>query len=214
MKTNYRLLLDKTIEELTSKGTRPSLLLHACCAPCSSYVLEYLSRYFSITLFFYNPNISERSEYDMRYAELVRLVGEMGLSESVSVINADYEPRAFFELAKGLENAPEGGERCERCYTLRLKETAKAAARGGFDCFCTTLSISPHKNAELLNRIGAEMAEEYGCSYLFSDFKKRGGYLRSCRLSEEYSLYRQDFCGCIYSKLERDRREKEVKHEA
>ena len=204
MKRNYQLMLDERIEEITRTGARPSLLLHACCAPCSSYVLEYLSQYFSITLFFYNPNISSRQEYDLRYAELVRLVSEMGLV--AEVVNGDYEPERFLEIARGLEHLPEGGERCRKCYALRLEDAARVAAAGGFDYFTTTLSISPHKNAEWLNEIGEEMAKKYGCVYLNSDFKKRGGYKRSCQLSKEHGLYRQDFCGCAYSKAQRDRR--------
>lgn len=204
MKRNYQLMLDERIEEITRTGARPSLLLHACCAPCSSYVLEYLSQYFSITLFFYNPNISSRQEYDLRYAELVRLVSEMGLV--AEVVNGDYEPERFLEIARGLEHLPEGGERCRKCYALRLEDAARVAAAGGFDYFTTTLSISPHKNAEWLNEIGEEMAQKYGCVYLNSDFKKRGGYKRSCQLSKEHGLYRQDFCGCAYSKAQRDRR--------
>ena len=180
MKRNYQLMLDERIEEITRTGARPSLLLHACCAPCSSYVLEYLSQYFSITLFFYNPNISSRQEYDLRYAELVRLVSEMGLV--AEVVNGDYEPERFLEIARGLEHLPEGGERCRKCYALRLEDAARVAAAGGFDYFTTTLSISPHKNAEWLNEIGEEMAQKYGCVYLNSDFKKRGGYKRSCQL--------------------------------
>lgn len=205
MKTNYQLLLDGKIKEIESSGVRPSLLLHACCAPCSSYVLEYLSKYFRITLFFYNPNISQRKEYDVRYEELQRLVAEMGLDGKVIFTDSEYEPERFFEIAKGLEDLPEGGERCKKCYTLRLEATAKVAAAKGFDLFTTTLSISPHKNATWLNEIGKEMAHRYGSEYLFSDFKKRGGYLRSCQLSEQYGLYRQNFCGCIYSKLQREK---------
>ena len=206
MKQNYQLMLDRKLSELTENGARPSLLLHACCAPCSSYVLEYLSKYFYITLFFFNPNISAKAEYDTRYEELLRLVSEMGLESSVKTVNGDYQPERFFAIAKGLEQLPEGGERCKKCYALRLEEAAKKAALGGFDYFTTTLSISPHKNAEWLNTIGASLSQEYGVPYLFSDFKKRGGYLRSCELSEKYGLYRQDFCGCVYSKLERDKR--------
>jgi predicted adenine nucleotide alpha hydrolase (AANH) superfamily ATPase len=168
--------------------------------------LEYLCKYFDITLFFYNPNISPRDEYDMRLSELRRLVSDMGLGDSVNVIDSDYTPELFYKIAKGLEDAPEGGERCRRCYEMRLRKTAEAAKAGGFDYFTTTLSISPHKNAEWLNSIGAELSQELGVDYLFSDFKKRGGYLRSCQLSEEYGLYRQDFCGCIYSKMARDKR--------
>lgn len=206
MSINYQIILDRKIAEITKAGTRPSLLLHSCCAPCSSYVLEYLSKYFSITLFFFNPNISARSEYDMRYSELERLVREMGLDAQVGLVNGDYEPQRFYEIARGLEDLPEGGERCKKCYALRLEEAAQIAANGGFDFFTTTLSISPHKNALWLNEIGEEMSAKYGVPYLFSDFKKRGGYLRSCQLSEEYGLYRQDFCGCVYSKTERNKK--------
>lgn len=206
MKQNYQLMLDKTLGEISSSDTRPRLLLHACCAPCSSYVLEYLNKYFDITLYFYNPNISPRSEHDLRYSELCRLVEKMGLSDRVSSIEAQYTPELFYELSRGLEELPEGGERCKKCYTLRLETTAKAAKEGGYDYFTTTLSISPYKNAQWLCEIGGELANDYGVQYLYSDFKKRGGYKRSCELSEEYGLYRQDFCGCIYSKRDRSKK--------
>jgi predicted adenine nucleotide alpha hydrolase (AANH) superfamily ATPase len=202
MKNNYQLMLDRTIEDIAKREARPSLLLHACCAPCSSYVLEYLSKYFDITLFFYNPNISPASEHDVRLCELERLVRDMGLD--VDIVRADYEPQKFLEIAKGLENLPEASERCRRCYELRLDKTARAAAEGGFDYFTTTLSISPHKNAEWLNQIGRELSEKYEVAYLFSDFKKRGGYKRSCELSAQFGLYRQDYCGCAYSKAFRE----------
>lgn len=200
MKQNYQLILDKTIETECSGGRRPTLLLHACCAPCSSYVLEYLSQHFDITLFFYNPNISPKEEHDFRYAELVRLVGEMGLSPRVKVIEGAYEPERFYSLSEGLEELPEGGARCAKCYDLRLSETAKLAADGKYDFFTTTLSISPYKNAEWLNSIGVRLGEEYGVRYLVSDFKKKNGYKRSCELSEKYGLYRQNYCGCEFSK--------------
>ena len=200
-------MLDRTIEDITKREARPSLLLHACCAPCSSYVLEYLSKYFDITLLFYNPNISPESEHDLRLAELERLVEDMELN--ASVVRADYEPQKFLEIAKGLEQLGEGGERCRRCYTLRLDKTARVAADAGFDYFTTTLSISPHKNAEWLNCIGRELSEKYGVTYLFSDFKKRGGYKRSCELSEQFGLYRQDYCGCVYSKEFREKQKQE-----
>ncbi len=200
MKQNYQLMLDRVIETACADGKRPRLLLHACCAPCSSYVLEYLFRYFEITLFFYNPNISPQSEYEFRANELCRLVKELGLSESVSVLHGDYEPARFFEMAKGMEDLPEGGERCRRCYALRLSESARVAAEGKFDFYTTTLSISPHKNAEWLNEIGEEMGERYGVRWLHSDFKKKNGYKRSCELSVQYGLYRQSYCGCVYSK--------------
>ena len=200
-------MLDKTIAEIEAQadGKRPSLLLHACCAPCSSYVLEYLHRYFSITLFFYNPNISDRTEHDVRYDELRRLVTELGLGDKVDIVCSDYEPQRFLQIAKGLEELSEGGARCQRCYELRLRKTAEAAKEGGFDYFTTTLSISPHKRSDWLCDIGEALSAEFGVPYLFSDFKKRGGYLRSCQLSELYGLYRQDFCGCAYSKAARER---------
>lgn len=209
MKQNYQLLLDQTIKKIQEQGVHPKLLLHACCAPCSSYVLEYLAEIFDITIFFYNPNIFPEDEYLKRYDELHRLVSEMGLSNRVRFAESNYSPERFFDIAKGLENLPEGGERCKRCYSLRLEEAALEAKRGGFDYFTTTLSISPYKNAQWLCEIGDTMSKKYGVSYLYSDFKKRNGYKRSCELSEEYGLYRQDFCGCVYSKLDRDKRKSE-----
>lgn len=200
MKQNYQLILDKITEEIKKNGSRPSLFLHACCAPCSSYVLEYLTEFFDITLFFYNPNISPSEENTLRFAELERLVSEMGLLGEVKLINGLYEPEKFKAMALGLEDLPEGGARCAKCYELRLAETARLASAGGYDYFCSTLSISPHKNAEWLNSIGQAMAEKYGSAWLPSDFKKRGGYKRSCELSAEYGLYRQSFCGCEYSR--------------
>jgi predicted adenine nucleotide alpha hydrolase (AANH) superfamily ATPase len=188
------------------------LLLHACCAPCSSYVLEYLCHYFDITLFFYNPNIAPESEYRFRAEELRRLIAEMPAATTASFVEGNYDPERFYEITKGLEQLPEGGERCFRCYRLRLEETARYAAANGFDYFTTTLSISPYKNAAKLNTIGAELAEASGVAYLFSDFKKKGGYLRSCRLSAEYGLYRQDYCGCAFSKAEALRRKQSADH--
>ena len=198
VKTNYQLLTDKIIKELD--GRRARLLLHGCCAPCSSYVLEYLSQYFDITLLYYNPNISPEEEYLTRADEAMRLVSEMPTGSEVKLTVAEYTPEDFYRIARGRENMAEGGARCFDCYRLRLEYTAKAAAEGGYDYFTTTLSISPHKNSEVLNSIGAELSEKYGVKYLFSDFKKKGGYLRSCELSEQYGLYRQDYCGCEYSK--------------
>ena len=205
MKQNYQLMLDELIRKECAAGKRPSLLLHACCAPCSSYVLEYLSEWFDITVFFYNPNISPAEEYEFREKELVRLIEEMKLSGSVQLLRSDYNPAEFDEIALGLESESEGGSRCARCYRLRLRKAAGEAAARGFDFYTTTLSISPYKNAEWLNTIGAEEAEAAGVRYLFSDFKKRNGYKRSCELSEQYGLYRQDFCGCIYSKIAAER---------
>ncbi len=202
MKQNYQAMLDEILAAECTEEKRPSLLLHACCAPCSSYVLEYLTPYFDITLFFYNPNISPVEEHKMREEELRRLVREMGLSERVKILVGDYEPERFEEIAEGRKTLPEGGERCRECYRLRLAKTAKIAAEGGFDYFTTTLSISPHKNAAWLNEIGNEEAEANGTKYLPSDFKKKNGYQRSCELSETYHLYRQNYCGCVYSKKE------------
>lgn len=203
---NYSKWLEKEIEKIKADGTRPKLLLQACCAPCSSYTLEYIASIFDITLFFYNPNISPKKEYDFRAAELERFISEHPACKSVKLEICGYDNSPFLEIAKGLEDAKEGGERCMKCYYLRLEETAEAAKNGGYDYFCTTLSISPHKNAEALNTFGKELGEKYGVKYLFSDFKKKGGYARSIELSKEYGLYRQDYCGCAYSKAEAEKR--------
>lgn len=206
MKQNYGVILDKTLETITKENTRPSLLVHACCAPCSSYVIEYLNKYFDMTILFYNPNITDKNEYEKRFKELERLISEMDLTNEIKVIYGKYEPRLFTDMSKGLENIPEGGERCFKCYRLRLEYTARFAQKNKFDYFTTTLSISPHKNAQVLNELGGELSETYNVKYLYSDFKKKNGYKRSCELSSIYNLYRQDYCGCIYSKLESERR--------
>ena len=200
IKINYSLILEDTIKKIEKAGKRPTLLLHACCAPCSSYVLEYLSKVFDITLLFYNPNISPEAEYNFRENELRRLIGEMPLPSGIRVVSQKYDPQEFYNISSGLENLEEGGERCKKCYRLRLERTARIASEGGFDYFSTTLSISPYKNAEWLNTIGKEEGIKYGVSYLFSDFKKKNGYKRSCELSEQYGLYRQNYCGCEFSK--------------
>ncbi|MCD7737120.1 MAG: epoxyqueuosine reductase QueH [Lachnospiraceae bacterium] len=211
-KRNYQRELDqviKNIEAARDKGAArlPSLLLHSCCAPCSSYVLEYLSQYFRITVFYYNPNIYPEEEYQKRVQEQRRLIEEMrenGVQPNpVQLIEGRFDSREFYEAVRGLEQIPEGGERCFACFSLRLRETAKLAAKGGFDFFTTTLSISPLKNAEKLNGIGEAMAREYSVKWLPSDFKKKNGYKRSVELSAEYGLYRQDYCGCVFSKRER-----------
>lgn len=196
---NYQKLLDAKLKELKEKGITPTLLLHSCCAPCSSYVLEYLSEYFSITVHYYNPNITDKEEYEKRVREQKRLIKELPVKNPISFTEGEYCPERFFDMAKGLEGVPEGGERCFRCYRLRLSEAADFAKEMGFDFFTTTLSISPMKNAAKLNEIGGEEAERVGVPYLFSDFKKREGYKRSIVLSSEYGLYRQSYCGCIYS---------------
>lgn len=202
-KVNYKLVLEKTLREIKESGSRPKLLLHACCAPCSSYVLEYLAEYFDITVFFYNPNIFPEQEYRHRVEELKRLVSEM--CPQVNILEGRYDPQEFFDMAKGLENEPERGERCHKCYRLRLNEAAAAARKGNFDYFTTTLSISPLKDSAVLNAIGREISEKTGIPYLFSDFKKNGGYKRSIELSAQYCLYRQDYCGCVYSKAAKNR---------
>lgn len=207
-KQNYGLILEDTIKSIAASGKKKSLLLHACCAPCSSYVLEYLSNFFDITLFFFNPNITPKEEYDFRAEELSRLIGEMPLPSSVKLLCEEYDPQEFYDIARGMEELDEGGARCYECYKLRLKRTASVAREQGFDFFCTTLSISPYKNAEWLNTIGAQLAKEYGVDYLFSDFKKKNGYKRSCELSALYSLYRQDYCGCEFSRKAAEKRKK------
>lgn len=201
-KINYQKILDELIGKLQKENKIPKLLLHSCCAPCSSYVLEYLSKYFRITVLYYNPNISIEEEYLHRIEEQKRLISEMKTINKVDFVQGEYNPNDFFTIAKGLEDAKEGGERCFKCYELRLKETVKIALDNGYDYFTTTLSISPHKNAQKINEIGEKLSEEYGVKYLYSDFKKREGYKRSIELSKEYNLYRQNYCGCIYSKLE------------
>lgn len=185
---------------------RNKLLLHVCCAPCSSHVLEMLAETYDITVFFYNPNITEREEYQKRIAELRRFVQEAPFAKNADIVEGDYEPERFFEMAKGLESEPERGARCYKCYALRMKEAALYAKAHGFDLFTTTLSISPHKNAAWLNEIGEALSRELGVDYLYSDFKKKNGYARSIELSREYNLYRQDYCGCVYSKAEAEKR--------
>ena len=210
-KINYQKELEKLLQKLEQEqgaGKKaPALFLHSCCAPCSSYVLEYLCGRFRITVFYFNPNISESAEYVRRVGEQKRLIeayNREGRGYPISVIVGDYDPQLFFQTAQGLEDCPEGGERCFRCFVLRLRETARRAREGGYDYFGTTLTISPLKNAERLNQIGTALSEEYGISWLPSDFKKRNGYKRSVELSEEYGLYRQDYCGCAFSKAERE----------
>lgn len=202
-KINYQKELDKLIDHLQKEEKVPTLLLHSCCAPCSSYVLEYLSSYFKITVLYYNPNIYPESEYSKRIIEQQTLIGEMDTKYPVQFIAGGYDKEKFYEMAKGREKVKEGGVRCFKCYELRLRETAEIAKEGGYDYFTTTLSISPLKNAAKLNEIGLKLAEEYGVSYLTSDFKKKNGYKRSVELSAQYGLYRQDYCGCEFSMRQR-----------
>jgi predicted adenine nucleotide alpha hydrolase (AANH) superfamily ATPase len=194
MKTNYQILTDKAIAALA--GGKPALLLQSCCGPCSSYVLEYLTQYFDVTLLYYNPNIQPEAEYEKRLFYQREVLKHI----PAKLMACDYDGAAFEAAVRGAEEEPEGGERCTRCFRLRLEETAKRAAAGGFSWFCSTLTVSPHKDAARINRIGAALGERYGVQWLPSDFKKRDGYLRSIRLSEEYGLYRQDWCGCRYAR--------------
>ena len=209
-KINYQKELERLIDKLPDHHRR--LFLHSCCAPCSSYCLEYLRQYFDVTVFYYNPNISFLEEYRHRVEELKRLVSTLNeeakgseMLNQIALLEGAYEPEKFFEATKGLEDCPEGGERCFICYELRLREAARLAAEGGYDFFTTTLTISPLKNAEKLNQIGAELADSFGVRYLFSDFKKKEGYKKSTEISKEYHMYRQYYCGCVYSKRDRDR---------
>ena len=206
---NYAKELERLIQQ---EGKVPRLLLHACCAPCSSAVLEYLSQYFAITLLYYNPNIAPLEEYKKREAELRRLVSQMKFTHPVELLPCQYDGQAFVQAARGLEGEPEGGKRCEACFRLRLRYAAQEAARLRFDYYTTTLSISPMKNAPLLNQLGEEIGREFGVAHLPSDFKKKDGYKRSVQLSKEYDLYRQDYCGCAFSKAQRQR-EKEEREE-
>ena len=202
-KINYQRRLDELLKTLD--GT-PKLLLHSCCAPCSSYCLEYLSQYFSITDLYYNPNISPKAEFEKRAEEQRRLISELPVKNHVTLVIDEYDPEEFFEAVKGFENCAEGGKRCFICYRLRLERAAKYAAEHGFDYFCSTLSISPLKNAQKLNEIGNELSEIYKVPHLPNDFKKKGGYLRSIKMSSEYGLYRQNYCGCVFSRPSPDQR--------
>ncbi|MCI9082021.1 MAG: epoxyqueuosine reductase QueH [Lachnospiraceae bacterium] len=215
MKRNYQRELEQVIQNQQKQGRIPRLFLHSCCAPCSSYVLEYLSEYFQITVFYYNPNIYPSEEYQKRVEEQKQFICQFSQNVSAERENGrsfypihftegNFDAEKFYKMAEGLEKEPEGGERCFRCYELRLREAAEYAARLKMDYFTTTLSISPLKNAEKLNEIGERLAKEYGISYLCSDFKKKNGYKRSVELSREYGMYRQDYCGCVFSKQERE----------
>ena len=203
MSVNYQIEMERELARIADAARRPRLLLHSCCAPCSSYVLEALNRHFDIDLFYYNPNIQPREEFDRRVAELERLAAAIPHENALNVIVGDYDAEAFLALCRGHEDDPEGGERCERCFRMRLGATAKLARQLGSDYFTTTLTISPLKDAQLLNAIGLELGQKEGVRWLCSDFKKKNGYKRSCELSALYGLYRQDYCGCVFSKREK-----------
>lgn len=198
-KINYQLETDRVIGELCADGNRPSLLLHACCAPCASYVLEYLTEYFDITVFFSNPNITDREEYSKRLETLYKLIDSAPFCKNVKVVEDKIGADMFFNAVRGFENEPEGGKRCDICIKLRMERTAEYAMNYGYSLFGTTLTVSPHKNHILINGISKELSEKYGIRYLPSDFKKKGGYQRSTVLSREYELYRQNYCGCVFS---------------
>lgn len=202
MNDNYQIILDKTIDNIIRNNEKPTLLLHSCCAPCSSYVLEYLSKYFLITVFYYNPNISSKEEYLKRMSEQKRFIEECNFVNPVKFVDAPYDNEKFENIISGLEKEQEGGLRCHKCYYLRLEETAKFASNNCFDYFTTTLSISPYKSSKVLNEIGKKLSQIYNIKYLYSDFKKKNGYKRSIELSHIYNLYRQNYCGCKYSKKE------------
>ena len=202
MKMNYQKLLDEIIDKNIKENKVPTLLLHSCCAPCSSYVLEYLSNYFKITILYYNPNISPIEEFNKRVEEQKRLIALLKTKHPVSFIEGNYDNDLYESIIKGLEDEPERGKRCYVCYELRLRECAKIAKERGYDYFSTTLSISPYKNSDWLNDIGSKLEKEYKVNYLYADFKKKNGYKRSIELSNIYHLYRQNYCGCIYSKKE------------
>ena len=201
MKQNYQKQMDAVVASLP-QGERPRLLLQSCCGPCSSYVLEALTPFFRVTVLYYNPNIQPRAEYDLRLENQRKIIAALPTPSAVDILECDYDGEKYDAAVKGLESEPEGGARCTVCFRLRLEETAKRASELGYDWFCTTLTVSPHKDAERLNQIGKALGERYGVPFLPSDFKKREGYKRSIQLSNEYGLYRQDYCGCLYSKSE------------
>ncbi len=205
---NFQKELEKIIEENKKNGVVPSLLLHSCCAPCSSYCLEYLSQYFKITVLYYNPNLFPAGEYERRVSEQKKLVSALPTKYPITLVEMKGEPEEFYSAVKGLEHIREGGERCFACFRLRLERAARYAKENGFDFFTTTLTISPLKNAQKLNEIGEEAGEKFGVRHLPSDFKKKNGYKRSVELSKVYGLYRQDYCGCVFSKREREEAEK------
>ena len=199
MKQNYQKQMDAVVASLP-QGERPRLLLQSCCGPCSSYVLEALTPFFRVTVLYYNPNIQPQEEYDLRLENQRKIIAVLPTPSAVDILECSYDGEKYDAAVRGLESEPEGGARCTVCFHLRLEETAKRASELGYDWFCTTLTVSPHKDAERLNQIGMALGEKYGVPFLPSDFKKREGYKRSIQLSKEYDLYRQDYCGCLYSK--------------
>ncbi len=211
MNKNYYQIFTEQIEEIDKSSRKPTLLLHACCAPCSSHVLWVIAEHFDITVYFYNPNIDDKEEYDKRFAELRRFIGEASFTAGVKAVDPGYGPEEFFKMAEGREKLPEGGARCYDCYSLRMRRSAEYARDHGFDYFTTTLSLSPYKRSDWINEIGMNLEREMAQDgpapvFLFSDFKKKNGNKHSIELSKEYCLYRQDYCGCRFSKEERLRK--------
>lgn len=209
MNINYQRKLEELVESL---DYTPKLLLHSCCAPCSSRCIEFLSNYFDITILYYNPNISPIAEYEKRKEEQIKFINEFKSKHKLDYMDVEYNYNDFLNIAKGLEHVPEGGERCFKCYRMRLDKTARLGKENNYDYFGTTLTVSPYKNSQVLNKIGEELSGKYGIKYLYSDFKKNNGYKRSIELSKVYNLYRQDYCGCIYSKMERDEKREKAKN--
>ncbi|MBQ2946766.1 MAG: epoxyqueuosine reductase QueH [Bacilli bacterium] len=200
----YQIVLDEILKQINLSGKTPKLLLHACCAPCSSYVLEYLSEFFEITIYYYNPNIHPENEYIRRLNELRKFLTEFKSKNKINLVEEIYNPLEYFNEVKGLENLGEKSKRCYKCYKLRMEKAVEYAKNNNFDYFTTTLSISPYKKSDWINEIGGMLENKYNIKYLYADFKKKNGYKRSLELSKEYGLYRQDYCGCIYSKQERE----------
>ena len=200
MNENYQKILEKELEKIQKNNTIPNILLHSCCGPCSSYVIEYLTKYFNITILYYNPNISPQEEYEKRKEEQIKVINLIPKTNKIDILDCDYDNDKYEKLIKGLENEPERGKRCTKCFNLRLEKTAQLAKINNYDYFGTTLTVSPYKNSKLINEIGKNLEEKYQIKYLYSDFKKNNGYKRSIELSKKYNLYRQNYCGCIYSK--------------
>lgn len=206
MKINYQIKMEEELDRIENSGETPKLLLHSCCGPCSSYVISYLTEYFNLDVIYYNPNIYPADEYMHRKNEQIRLIEELETKNTLGFIDSEYDPEVFDLLAKGHEDEREGGLRCGECIKQRLEETAIYASGHGYDYFTTTLSVSPHKNSQLINKLGYELEEKYGISYLPADFKKKGGFLKSIEMAKEHELYRQDYCGCRYSLAESENR--------
>lgn len=200
MNQNYHKLC---LEEINKLKKKKKILLHSCCAPCSSYVITFLSNFFDITILYYNPNISPYEEYEKRKAEQIKIIKKLQTKNKLNFLDCDYDNKIYNDKVKGMENCPEGGNRCQICFNLRLEKTAELASNYNFDYFCTTLTVSPHKNSKLINQIGENLSNKYNVKWLYSDFKKNEGFKQSIELSKKYNLYRQNYCGCIYSKKER-----------